>query len=65
MSTVKGLYPPEWEPASTPLSQTLASWSTAPKCSSTRSCRNPSGSVNVRIYHSQSPGRTRRSTPES
>ena len=51
--------------SSTPLHHTVAVWSTAPKCSSTRPTLNPSGSVTVRMYHRYSSGCRTCPTPDS
>ena len=55
MSRQNGRYPPSWCPAGRSFTSTRLHWSTAPKCSSTRARRKPSGSVNVRSYQSVSP----------
>ena len=57
--------PPAWLPTSAPLSQSVASKSTASKCTSTRWPCQAAGTVNERRYQRRSLGVTGLPTPES
>src|ERR1035437_9818403 len=65
MSKLKASYPPRCWPISLPFTQTLASKSTAPKCSSNRWPFHLWGTSNVRRYQMRSFSLTGRITPDN